>query len=114
MPQDANGTEIHVGDIVTCRFRVTNVVADSEKLNLLVEHFKGHRGLPDDYRLALESRQVDVVQSEFAPEPAQPEPKAEHKLAAGGKEHAKETHEHGEKPEHEGNPPDKKHAKETR
>jgi hypothetical protein len=114
MPQDANGTEIQVGDVVTCRFRVTNIIADAATLNLLCAHFKGHDGLPDDYRIALESGQVDVYQEpegkkgtergkhpadehgraekKHERENAEPEGKHGAEHSAGEKEHAKKGH----------------------
>jgi hypothetical protein len=101
MPQDANGTEIQVGDVVTCKFRVTNFVADSDKLNVLAEHFKGHKGLPDDYRIPLEAREVEVIESADRPEQSKPEGKAGHEHTAGDKKHAKENHDPEGKPEHE-------------
>jgi hypothetical protein len=61
MAQDKNGNELHVGDVIACKFRVTNVIADAAKLNLLVEHFEGHEQSPDDWRLQLESSQVILM-----------------------------------------------------
>jgi hypothetical protein len=113
MPQDANGNEIAVGDVVTCQFRVTNIIADAEKLNLLCEHFKGHEGLPDDYRISLDSARVDVYSSPEAKRSHERGSKPGHEPAAGEKKHGSETHEPEGKPAHEQSAGDKKHGSET-
>lgn len=69
MIQDKRGNELHEGDIVGVLFEVTNVVADSERLNLLVRHASPHHGLPDDWRLQLSSSQVELVEAAPRPEP---------------------------------------------
>lgn len=61
MAQDKNGKELQVGDVVGGTFRITNVIADAQKLNLLVAHFEGHKETPDDWRLQLESQQVFFI-----------------------------------------------------
>jgi hypothetical protein len=133
MPQDANGTEIEVGDVVTCRFRVTNIIADAQTLNLLCAHFKGHDGLPDDFRITLESGQVDIYQDAVLPEgtkrgkreteehgradkkhdreTTEPEGKHEREHSAGEKEHANKGHEPEGKHEREHSAGEKEHAK---
>jgi hypothetical protein len=67
MVQDREGNELHAGDIVGVLFEVTNIVADSERLNLLVRHASPHHGLPDDWRLQLSSSQVELVKAAPAP-----------------------------------------------
>jgi|SoimicMinimDraft_17_1059745.scaffolds.fasta_scaffold34016_2 hypothetical protein len=64
MAQDKNGVELQVGDVIACKFRVTNVIADAAKLNLLAEHYQGHKEQPSDWRLQLESSQVEHVESD--------------------------------------------------
>jgi hypothetical protein len=112
MPLDANGTEIQIGDVITCRFVVRSFIADSQTVNLLCGHFKGHAGIPDDWRLPLESTQVDIYQSaEVEGEAAADVP--EHKRAAGAGKHAKaDDGEPEAKHGHEPAAGDKKHAKE--
>jgi hypothetical protein len=99
MPQDNNGNELAVGDVVVCRFRITNFVADSDKLNLLAEHFKGHRGLPDDWRIALESRQVSLYQGSPIAQPQEVAAIAEpEESAAAEPVEVEGSHSHHRKP----------------
>jgi hypothetical protein len=67
MPQDRNGKDLHVGNVVACKFRITNTVSDSEKMNLLVKHFDGNEGIPDDWRLQLASSSVVLISEERPP-----------------------------------------------
>ena len=111
MPQDANGTDIEVGDVVTCRFRVTNIIADAPTLNLLCAHFKGHDGLPDDFRIALESGQVDIYQDAVLPEGTERGKRKAEEHGRAEKKHDRETTEHEAKPAHEHSAGEKEHAK---
>jgi hypothetical protein len=87
MPQDRNGKELAVGDVVACKFRIANVISDSAQLNLLVQHYGGHEGIPDDWRMSLESGQVILLSEDrpqinnkppqVDPEAAAPEPETE-------------------------------------
>jgi hypothetical protein len=79
MAQDKNGLELQVGDVVACKFRVTNVISDASTRNLLVEHYQGHKETPDDWRLQLESSQVEHVESDDRSKHVkrEPAPKAE-------------------------------------
>lgn len=70
MAQDCQGNELHEGDVVSVLFEVTNIVADSERLNLVVRHASPHHGLPDDLRLQLSSSHVERVSSAQVPAPA--------------------------------------------
>lgn len=133
MPLDANGTEVKIGDVITCRFVVRSFIADSQQVNLLCGHFKGHAGIPDDWRIPLESTQVDVYQSaevegevsagralmhgdvgagkHAKADDDEPAAKHGHEPAAGDKKHAKEHDEPERKHGHEHEAAGKKHAK---
>lgn len=73
-PQDRTGKEISIGDIVSVRFEVTNFVSDSDTRNLLVRHFDPQTGLPDDYRMSVDSRTVEVLSGLVAADPLPEDP----------------------------------------
>lgn len=84
MIEDKNGKQLQVGDVIACKFRIANVIADAPKLNLLVEHFEGHKETPDDWRLQLESSQVILIappEHQSHAKTAQPDAKVEHEPA---------------------------------
>jgi hypothetical protein len=72
MAQDANGNDVKPGDIVSCKFKVMDLIADSDTLNLLVAHDAGHNALPDDWRIELESSHVELVSGEEKPPHGKP------------------------------------------
>ncbi len=80
--EDRNGNELSPGDIVNVRFEVTNIISDSHRRNILVRHYDQQTGLPDDHRLTLDSRTVELLSGLKANSPApadpQPEPEPEH------------------------------------
>lgn len=59
---DRKGNEIAIGSTVLLRLTVSNFIADSERVNLICAYADRHPGLPDDYRVALSSEFVEVLQ----------------------------------------------------
>jgi hypothetical protein len=98
MIQDSNGIEIKTGDVVSARFRVMDLIADSEGLNLLVVHAEGHAGVPDDWRLELESTQVTREGEPDAPATQPSKAAAPAKLQATHATHDKHSEPEEEEP----------------
>lgn len=75
--EDRNGNELSPGDVVNVRFEVTNIISDSHRRNILVRHFDPQTGLPDDHRLSLDSRTVELLSGLKANSPASSDPEPE-------------------------------------
>ena len=73
MIQDSKGRDIEIGSTVLLRLVVTNLIADSERVNLVCRHENPMPGVPDDWRLAVASGQVELVTEDQPAAPAAPE-----------------------------------------
>lgn len=74
MFEDRNGNSLLPGDVVAVRMQVTNLIEDSIARNLVVRHYDHMTGLPDDYRLTLDSAQVERLIQAQQPEPVPQDP----------------------------------------
>lgn len=61
MPKDVRGNDLHRGDEVTVRMRVSDVISDSERVNLLLIFDKPVSGFPEEWRLMLPSDRVELA-----------------------------------------------------
>jgi hypothetical protein len=67
MPLDKRGRELHRGDEVSVRMRVMDVVAGSERLNVLLNFDGQVPGLPEEWRLQVPSDRVELESSTHQP-----------------------------------------------
>jgi rubrerythrin len=77
MPKYNSGEEVRVGDTIGVLFTVTNVVSDSERLNVIARTEQRHHGQIDDQRYQFSSERVELVRAAPKPEPelvADPQP----------------------------------------
>ena len=79
MPKYNSGEEVRIGDVISVRFTVTNVVPDGDRLNIVARPSARHHGQPDDVRYQFSSSAVALLTpapvTEPEPEkPPEPEP----------------------------------------
>lgn len=105
MIQDSNGIEIKRGDFVMAHFRVMDLIADSENLNLLVVHAEPQPGVPEEWRLELQSSKVVRLGEEETPagmEAGSGKPAAPKAAAAAARKPAEEPEEDPAEEPHRG------------
>ena len=78
MPLYNSGETVRLGDVIGVEFVVTNIVPDSDRLNIVARTHRRHHGQPDDLRHNFSSSAVHLVKAAPAPEPEPvPEPAPE-------------------------------------